>query len=49
MDGTLTLTLTAADFNEEGVATYYMIQSEAQDALCHLVTVTQSGLSVFGY
>ncbi len=33
-DGSLSKTLTAADFNEEGVVTYYMIRSETRDAVC---------------
>jgi hypothetical protein len=42
-DGSLTLTLSADDFNEEGVATYYMIRSADRDAVCHDITIMQAG------
>jgi hypothetical protein len=42
-DGSLSKILTAADFNEEGVATYYMIRSETRDAVCHSVVFEQDG------
>lgn len=42
-DGSLSKTLTADDFNEEGVATYYMIRSETRDAVCHRVRIEQDG------
>lgn len=48
-DGTIYRTLTAADFNEAGVATYRLIQpADAKGSVCHWTRIYQNNVYVGG-
>ncbi|MDD4735771.1 MAG: hypothetical protein PHP44_06665 [Kiritimatiellae bacterium] len=46
-DGTISRQLTAADFDENGIYTYHMIQSaESKTSVCHTTEFYQNGISI---